>query len=247
MIPTPDATLQDLERSLPDEHIRRRPEMIQRILLLVSCTLLLATPASGQLSDADDAFQRGVELQEIGRFGEAIKAYDQAIQLGSNYLTAYNNRGAAYGALQQYERAITDFNEAIRLNPKYTEAYCNRGAAYGALKQYDKAIRDFDEAVRLDPSYTRAYNNLAWLLATAEEPSIRDGRRAVELAIKACALSRCQDAYLFDTMAAAYARIGDFAKAIEWQEKAIAKAEQARDSATKERMQRYREGKAWPD
>ena len=96
--------------------------MIQRILLLVSCTLLLATPASGQLSDADDAFRRGVELQEIGRFGEAIKAYDQAIQLGSSYLTAYNNRGAAYGALQQYERAITDFNEAIRHDHAGTDA-----------------------------------------------------------------------------------------------------------------------------
>src|SRR6266403_3701541 len=132
---------------------------------------------------ADAAFHRGVELQETGRFAEAIKAYDEAILLGSSYLVAYNNRGAAYGALKQYERAIPDFDRAIQLNPKYTEAYCNRGAAFGALKQYDRAIGDFDKAIQLDPKYARAYNILANLTATAESPSIRDGRRAVELAL----------------------------------------------------------------
>ena len=212
------------------------------------CWTALALPlqAVGQSRDPDVAFQRGVNLQEAGRFAEAIKAYDEAIQIGSNYLVAYNNRGAAYGALKQYERAIPDFDLAIQLNPRYTEAYCNRGAAYGALKQYERAMKDFDQAIQLDPKYARAYNNLAWLLATAEDASIRNGRRATELALKACALSDCQDAYLLDTLAAAYARVGDFAKAIEWQTKAMANPLRARDKDSEARLQSYREGKAWP-
>src|SRR5258706_15013139 len=74
--------------------------------LLLACWAALVVPlhAMGQSGDADAAFQRGVELQETGRFAEAIKAYDEAILLGSSYLVAYNNRGAAYGALKQYER-----------------------------------------------------------------------------------------------------------------------------------------------
>ena len=222
------------------------PSLSASTLLLAFWTALVPLPAMGQSGDADAAFQRGVELQEIGRFAEAIKAYDEAIRLGSSFLVAYNNRGAAYGAIKQYERAIPDFDRAIELNPKYTEAYCNRGAAFGALKQYDRAIGDFDKAIQLDPKYARAYNNLAWLLATAENPSIRDGRRAVELALKACDLSACQDTYLLDTLAAAYARVGNFAKAIEWQSKAMANPQRALDSDTQVRLKSYREGKAWP-
>jgi Tfp pilus assembly protein PilF len=214
--------------------------------LLVCWTALAPLQAMGQSRDPDAAFQRGVALQEAGRFAEAIKAYDEAIQTGSNYLVAYNNRGAAFGALKQYERAIPDFDLAIQLNPKYTEAYCNRGAAFGALKQYARAIKDFDTAIQIDPKYARAYNNLAWLLATAEGPSARDGRRALELALKACELSGCQDGYLLDTLGAAYARVGDFAKAIEWQSRAMANPSRTGDKESQMRLQAYREGKAWP-
>jgi Flp pilus assembly protein TadD len=221
--------------------------MKQRLLLLACwAVVLMPIQAVGQARDADIAFQRGVELQATGRFNEATKAYDEAIQLGSNYLLAYNNRGAAYAALRQYERAIPDFDRAIELNPKYTEAYCNRGAAFGALKQYQRAIRDLNKAIELDPKYARAYNNLAWLLATAEEPSIRNGRRAVELALKACELSECQDAFLLDTLAAAYARNGDFAMAIELQDKSVASPQRALDREARARLQLYRQGKPWP-
>jgi len=214
----------------------------------LACWIALALPlqANGQPLDPNVAFKRGVELQEVGRFGEAIKAYEEAIRLGSSNIATYNNRGAAYGALKQYERAILDFDRAIQLDPNYTEAYCNRGAAFGALKQYDRAIRDLDKAIQLDPKYARAYNNLAWLLATADDRSIRNGRRAVELALKACDLSPCQDAYLLDTLAAAYARVGDFDKAMEWQSRASVNPQRALDTETQARMKAYREGKAWP-
>ena len=219
-----------------------------QLTLLLACSTALMVPlqAIAQSRDADAAFTRGVELQQAGRFNEAIKAYDEAIQLGSDYPVAYNNRGAAYGAVGRYERAIADFDRAIGLSAKYTEAYCNRGAAFGALKQYKQAIRDLDKAIELDSRYARAYNNLAWLLATADEPSFRNGRRAIELALKACELSACKDAYLLDTVAAAYARNGDFAKAIEWQDKSIAHPEHALDRDTQMRLKLYREGRAWP-
>jgi len=196
--------------------------------------------------DADAAFKRGVELQTVGRFKEAIKAYDEAIQLGSDYAVTYNNRGAALAALKEYAVAIPDFDQAIRLNPIYAEAYCNRGAAFGALKQYERAIKDLDKTIELDPGYARGYNNLAWLRATAADPSIRDGPRAIRLALRACELSSCQDAYVLDTLAAAYARSGDFAKAVEWQQKSMANPQHALDRDTQARMELYRAGKAWP-
>jgi len=66
-----------------------------------------------------------------------------------------------------------------------------------------------------------AFNDLAWLLATCPEESLRDGRRAVELATRSCELTEWKGAGTLGTLAAAYAETGDFDKAVEWQEKAI--------------------------
>ena len=223
-------------------------KQLVRQLAVLGCSIALAasTCAAGQPEAANAAFERGIALQEAGRFPEAIKAYDDAIQLGADNSVAFNNRGAAYGALKQFARAISDFDRALELSPAYAEAYCNRGAAYGALKQYDRAVRDLDKAIALDASYARAYNNLAWLLATAEEPSIRNGRRAVELALKACALSGCRDASVIDTVAAAYARKGDFAKAVEWQDRSMADPQRAQDDDAQARLKLYRARRPWP-
>ncbi|MBI3848903.1 MAG: tetratricopeptide repeat protein [Verrucomicrobia bacterium] len=67
-----------------------------------------------------------------------------------------------------------------------------------------------------------AINDLAWDLATSEDPSLRDGQRAVAFAEKAVAATDRKDPRLLDTLAAAYAEFGDFSKAVSAQQEAIA-------------------------
>jgi len=49
-----------------------------------------------------------------------------------------------------------------------------------------------------------------------------------------------------DTLAAAYARAGDFQRAVELQIKALANPTAESDAAMQERLRLYRAGKAWP-
>ena len=159
----------------------------------------------------------------------------------------YNNRGAAYGEKGQYDQAISDFNRAIEINQRYTMAYNNRGIVYRLKGRYDQAISDFNKAIGINPLDPEAYNNLAWLFATAKDRGFRNGKKAVELALKACELSDWRKAEYLDTLAAGYAGTGDFDSAVKWQEKALGYSKSPRPSELQQRLNFYREHKPWPE
>jgi hypothetical protein len=79
---------------------------------------------------------------------------------------------------------------------------------------YSKAITHYEDAERLDPMFPWSANNLAWLLATCPEESLRDGRRSVELARRAMAVPRVEVPDFVNTLAAAHAANGDFDAAV---------------------------------
>lgn len=73
-----------------------------------------------------------------------------------------------------------------------------------------EAVSYLERAVEMDPNAVSALHLLAWLRATAAEHTIRDGKKALELAEKACLRTGYRDPNLLDTLAAAYAEIGQF-------------------------------------
>jgi tetratricopeptide (TPR) repeat protein len=169
----------------------------------------------------------------------------QEKQVVSRDADFYNNRGNAYAKKGQYDQAISDFNRAIEINPRYTMAYNNRGIVYRIKGRYDQAISDFNKAIGINPLDPEAYNNLAWLFATAKDRGFRNGKKAVELALKACELSDWRKAEYLDTLAAGYARTGDFDSAVKWQEKALGYSKSPRPSELQQRLNFYREHKPW--
>jgi tetratricopeptide (TPR) repeat protein len=158
----------------------------------------------------------------------------------------YNNRGIAFAEKGQYDRAISDFNQAIEINPRYNKAYNNRGIVYRLTGQYNEAISDFNKSIAINALDAEAYNNLAWLLATAGAQGFRNGKKAVELALDACRLSDWRNAEYLDTLAAAYARAGDFDNAVKWQEKVLESSKSFDTSEFRQRLHFYRERKPWP-
>jgi tetratricopeptide (TPR) repeat protein len=94
--------------------------------------------------------------------------------------------------------------------------------------KYIEAVHTYEQAIQLKPnpddvstSKARRWvqNNLAWLLATCRQDSIRDGARAITLAQQIVASYPRDVAYL-DALAAAYAEVGRFEDAIQTAQKA---------------------------
>ena len=82
----------------------------------------------------------------------------------------------------------------------------------GKLKE---AIQYYRESLQAEPDNPLVLNKLAWLLATAGKPELRNGKEAVQLATKAVELTDYRQPLSMETLAAAYAEAGDFSHAVE--------------------------------
>ena len=71
--------------------------------------------SNSNIESSEDSLRKGNALHDQGKYEEAIRHYDETINLDANNVTAYHYRGVAKGILGQYSESIADFNTAIRL------------------------------------------------------------------------------------------------------------------------------------
>jgi hypothetical protein len=99
------------------------------------------------------------------------------------------------------------------------------GAESAATRRYLTCWSDSltlcEHMLTLAPDSVPLNNNLAWFLATKNDTTAQDAKKAVELARHVCALTGYKDVYYMDTLAAAYAAAGRFDDAIDMARKAI--------------------------
>ncbi len=131
-------------------------------LLVLVLVLTLGLSACGSISEAEEHFSAGVQLQDQERWEEAIAEYDEAIRLDSEFFEAYNNRAYVHFKLDQFERAIQDYDEAIRLDPRNPMVYATRGITYRLAGKIDEAIADLEKVISLtdDPEQAEAAKSL---------------------------------------------------------------------------------------
>jgi tetratricopeptide (TPR) repeat protein len=153
-------------------------------------------------------------LARKGQSDEAMVHYNQAMKLEPNYADAYYNRGNILFAKGRIEEAIADWEKTLQLQPNDFNAHtclANALLRQGLVKD---AIAHYETALALAPDDPHSRNNIAWVLATSSDASIRDGTRAVDFAQQAVALSGGREPQFLRTLAAAYAESGRFSEAI---------------------------------
>jgi TPR repeat protein/serine/threonine protein kinase len=155
---------------------------------------------------------------------EAVKWYRKAADQG--YALAQANLGEMY---QRGESVAHDPIEAASwfrkaANQGDAVAQANLGKMYskgeGVAKDLTEALNWFRKAA--ESGEAEALNDVAWFLAVCNDPKIRNGRSAVSFAEKAVTATNRKEPGLLDTLAAAYAEVGEFEKAVATQKEAMA-------------------------
>ena len=153
-------------------------------------------------------------LARKGRSDLAMIHYEEAIRLQPDYADAYYNRGNVLFGKGRIDEAIADWETTLEIQPNDADAHTGLGNALlrkGALRE---AIAHYEQALAMAREDPHSRNNIAWVLATASDASIRNGIRAVGFAQEAVQLSGGREPRFLRTLAAAYAEAGRFPEAL---------------------------------
>jgi tetratricopeptide (TPR) repeat protein len=179
-------------------------------------------------------------------YDRALADYETAIRLVPTETVFYRDRGNVALARKQHDKALADYSKAIELDPSYAVPWLQRGKTRVARKEYDRALADYEKAAQVaakGPFASPFYTTLALFRAGCPDARWRDGKKALEAAQKAYALTPGPGEMA--ALAAAHAELGQFDKAVGWQTKAIAAAPAEEKPAYRDRLKLYQDRKPY--
>jgi protein O-mannosyl-transferase len=183
----------------------------------------------GRITEAIEHYQKAIELNPDnakiydnfgkllvtqGRTPEGVEQFQKALEVAPDDADAHNELANAFFAQGRWDEAIEHYQQALKQMPDSVHAHYQLGLALQCRGKSAAAIAQFQKVLELDPLHVTAQNNLAWILATCPDTSLRNGPKAVELAQQAARLSAGTSPQILDTLAAAFAEAGRFPDAI---------------------------------
>ena len=168
-----------------------------------------------QPNDPDAQVSLANALFAKKRINEAILHYEKALALRSDYFLARYGLGSALLEKGELNAAIEHCQAALLLRPNDPDCRTTLAIALDEKGETAEAIQHYEKALQISPQSVPALTNLAWLLATCSNGSLRNGSKAIEIARQADHLSGGTNTLVLRTLAAAYAESGEFEKAIE--------------------------------
>ncbi|MCX5645398.1 MAG: tetratricopeptide repeat protein [Phycisphaerae bacterium] len=229
---------------------------------LLHCDLGAALALTGRTGEAIEHYRQAVQIEpqyalahfnlgaELAKSADttddAIEQYQEALKNDPGLLKAHLNLVGAFLAKGRLQEAVTHAEKAVQLNGEHVFAQYNLGKVLLIAGKAPEGLRHLHEALRINPGFTLAVRNLAWALATHPDTSVRDPNEAIRLAQRAQTMTQGRDAGVLDTLAAAYAAGGQYRKAVETAEKALAMVKRLRDydltADIEERLRLYQWG-----
>lgn len=155
------------------------------------------TLISEEKTTANDWVNKGKDLDNQGKYAEAIAAYNEAIRINPQYEDAWNGleaasvrNGEALLANEQGLLAARSCDDAIRINPDNERAWlckarviCSSPYDFGVGGDaYEEADKAYGEVIRINPNNADAWYEWAFVLWALEKDD--DAAKAYEEVVK---------------------------------------------------------------
>ncbi len=219
---------------LSEENLRAAKDDVQRLLIL--------SPGLIQ-----GLLMRSMILAEEGKLTEAIADIQSLLEKDPENIALRMQLSGYYLQDQRPAKAIEIYTKILAEDESDWLARQARADTLLSIGRHAEAIDDFEIVVKEQPENDSILNNFAWVLATSPVDELRDGKRSIELATKACEVTEYKRPHILSTLAAGYAEIGDFETAIKWSKKAVelgAKDDEV-DQQLKNELESYQQKKPW--
>jgi len=175
---------------------------------------------------------------------EAIALYERALELDSSLVGARFALANLRGGSGDLAGAAADYRQVIDLVPEHVLARVGEVTALLLAQREDEALRRLEEGRRLLPDEAAIADALARFLASGSDPRLRDGTRALQIALELYTKSGSLEHG--ETVAMALAELERFEEAIDWQSNLLAEAGRRQDPALAARfrrnLERYEQG-----
>jgi tetratricopeptide (TPR) repeat protein len=191
---------------------------------------------------------RAAIFDKLGQYDQAIADCNRMIAIAPNDSEPYRERAGEYQHEGDFPNAIEDVGEAIRRSPNDAKLYVARATLETLTGRWADSHADCEQVARINPDDAEPLDTAAWSLATSTRPGMIDGPTALKLATKACQLTGWHSWRELETLAAAYADVGDFDQAVKWQ---VATIQSGGDPDASEiigmkgRLQLYQQGRVY--
>ncbi|MGO8931088.1 MAG: tetratricopeptide repeat protein [Limisphaerales bacterium] len=187
--------------------------------------------------------------RQLSYWQNTTTLFEHALHVTSNNACAHFSLGNELADQGQTQQAMKEWEIALQIEPSRADIHGRIASSLSRQGDFTGAIARYRRALQIDPDLAEVLNNLAWLLATCPEASLRNGPEAVQLASKACELTRFRRTIMVGTLAAAYAEAGLFTEAVATARKACTLASEEGDGPLMARNQQllelYRAGQPY--
>jgi tetratricopeptide (TPR) repeat protein len=165
--------------------------------------------------------QRALVAKLQGQHDAALADLVKAVKENPNFAWGYAQIADISLKRNELDKALENAGKALKANQNFPEGLRLRAKIYAKQGKCKEAYEDLEKAVKMRPNDAVSLQDKAWFLLTCPEQKMQDPPKAMEIALKANELSKGLDALTLETLAEAFYKQGDVAKASEHQQKAV--------------------------
>ncbi|NQU10866.1 hypothetical protein HQ590_08755 [bacterium] len=165
-------------------------------------------------------YRVGLVLLRAEESKSALQQLRVSLTIEPRDLAARTQLALTLHRLGERDEALENLRELLEERPDDADLLLLAGGILAEKRYFREARQFFERMIRVGAPSAAACNSLGWLLATSPDPAVRNGREALQWAQRALQLAGEDDPESLDTLAAAYAEIGNFVKAVPLAQKA---------------------------